>query len=412
MKLLTQILGCCVALSTGVAIAQLPDAETNEVSPATSLPAVARVYLKSGKQIVAYTAASNGQLTKVSGSPFNFDISLSGANGRYLFGFLSSGQTIQSLTMSSTGALTKAKATDPTRYNEYSDCGYWDGQSLKIDHSGQELVNEEYPTQWCHTFYQSFRINSDGSLTFQDNFDYDLAIPNSFATLGNNKFAYASSCTANFGNGPAPLVKVFERMSNGEWQDANAGVAIPSAPEDTYNPNGAASGYFCPIGIATDPTNHAAILLQAFDYADGDNPNYGPIYIATYTADTNGNLKTTSTYKNMVTLPVTSNYDGSCRNCTVRMSPSGKLLAAGGSGVILFHFNGGSPMTKYKTLLAGDNIAKVLWDNTNHMYAFGSDSHGATKLWIYTVTPTSTTQVTGSPYSVTGANDIYIQNLN
>ena len=54
------------------------------------------------------------------------------------------------------------------------------------------------------------------------------------------------------------------------------------------------------------------------------------------------------------------------------MAPSGKLLAAGGyAGVVLFHFNGGSPLTKYKTLLANDNIGPILWDNNNHLYALG-----------------------------------------
>jgi len=71
------------------------------------------------------------------------------------------------------------------------------------------------------------------------------------------------------------------------------------------------------------------------------------------------------------------------------MSPSGKLLAAGGSGgVVLSIFNGGEPATKYKTLLANDNIGSILWDKDNHMYALGSDAKGG-KLWVYTVTPTS-----------------------
>src|SRR5450631_1718838 len=188
MTRLTQLAGGLVALSMGVAFAQLPHAETNEISPETSSAAVAHVYVKSGTQILAYSAASSGKLSKVSGSPFNFDISLSGANGYFLFGFPSGGQTIESLSMSSTGALKKAKTTDPTKFNEYSDYGFWDGQSLKIDHSGLELYNEEYPTEWCHTFYQSFRIDdSTGGLTFQNNVDYDLAIPDSFNMLGNNK---------------------------------------------------------------------------------------------------------------------------------------------------------------------------------------------------------------------------------
>ncbi len=95
----------------------------------------------------------------------------------------------------------------------------------------------------------------------------------------------------------------------------------------------------------------------------------------------------------------------------MRMSPSGKLLAVGGSGLEIFHFNGGSPVTKYKMLLSTDSIGQILWDNDNHMYALGSDAKGTGKLWIYTVTPTSVTEAPGSPYSITNAGGMFVQTL-
>ena len=95
----------------------------------------------------------------------------------------------------------------------------------------------------------------------------------------------------------------------------------------------------------------------------------------------------------------------------VRMAPSGKLLAAGGSaGLLLFHFNGGSQPTKYKTLLANDNIGSILWDYDNHLYALGSDAKGS-KLWVYTVTPTSVAEAPGSPYSITNEGGMVVQPL-
>ena len=113
----------------------------------------------------------------------------------------------------------------------------------------------------------------------------------------------------------------------------------------------------------------------------------------------------------MPTLPM--GPEDTCLACsTLRMSPSGKLLAAGGSGgVVLFHFNGGEPATKYKTLLANDNIGSILWDKDNHMYALGSDAKGG-KLWVYTVTPTSVTEAPGSPYSISNAASMVVQTLN
>jgi hypothetical protein len=159
--------------------------------------------------------------------------------------------------------------------------------------------------------------------------------------------------------------------------------------------------------MATDPTNHAAMMLTAWD-----NDVYAPPVIATYTADANGNLTTTSTFKNMATLE--EGPYNECLNYTcgyLRMSPSGKLLAAVvPGGLQLFHFNGGDPATKYKTLVA-NNIGSILWDNDNHMYALGSDSKGDGKLWVYTVTPTSVTEAPGSPYAVTNAGSMVVQAL-
>jgi hypothetical protein len=151
------------------------------------------------------------------------------------------------------------------------------------------------------------------------------------------------------------------------------------------------------------------MTLQAVDYADGA-PTYGPVVIATFTADAEGNLKSTSTYKNM---PVSEPGGGptGAPGGTMRMSPSGKLLAVGGSGLEIFHFNGGSPVTKYKTLLPGFTVSQILWDNTNHMYAIGTNSAGAGKLYVYTVTPTSVTEAPGSPYSITSPGNIVVQPL-
>lgn len=413
---------CLVALfAISQSFAQAPDAETSQLAPETTASTpVARVYVGNGSKILAFTAAYDGKLTPVSGSPFNFNISLSGANGKYMFGFLPNSETIESLSISTSGALKFAKTLDTTKYNAVPDCAinYWEGQGLRMDHSGTEIYNAAIPGQFpCKTYYQSYRIDSDGSLTFQDNVEGVAGGGPGISVLGNNQFVYSPSCAAAFGNSPYPNVSVFERMGNGELASTGASVQIPAAPNDTYNPNGGSNpGYFCPGAIATDPTNHAAMVLSALEDSagqDGGNPNYGPIYIATYTADTNGDLKTTSTFENMATLPVDQLYDGSCLACSaLRMSPSGKILAAGGpAGVLLFHFNGGNPLTKYKTLLAGNSIFSILWDSANHMYALGTNSKGSALLWVYTVTPTSVSQATGSPYSITNANGMYVHSL-
>ena len=400
-------------LSAGVALAQAPEIQSVESATATAAP-VAHVYVGSGSHILAFSAAATGKLTAVPGSPFNYGLSLQGANGHYLFGFEPSSVIIESFSMAANGALKKAATTNTAKYNADSTCPltYFNGQGLRIDHSGEDLYNAAIPAEFpCRTWYQSYRIdNANGELTFLANEgDVFLGGP-SINILGNNKFAYSPDCAAAFGNGPSPQVTVFQRVDSGELVTANAGVSIPVAPVDTSNPDsgGPYSGYYCPLMMATDPTNHAAMTLVAYDPDDGGN--YGPVVIATFTADAKGNLKTTSTYKNMAVSEPGGGPTGVPAG-SMRMAPSGKLLAIGGNGLEIFHFNGGSQVTKYKTLLPGFNVTQILWDNNNHMYAIGTTSAGAGKLYVYTVTPTSITEAPGSPYSIANPENIVVQPL-
>jgi hypothetical protein len=393
-------------LSTGAASAQAPEAQSTITLNATAA-SVAHVYVGSGSHILAFSAAANGKLTAVPGSPFNYSLSLMGANGHYLFGFEPSSVIIESFSMAASGALKKAATLNTEKYNADTTCPltWWNGQGLRIDHTGENLYNAAIPADFpCRTWYQSYRIdNANGELTFLGNSgDVFLGGP-SINILGNNKFAYSPDCAAAFGNGPSPQVTVFQRVSSGELVTANAGVAIPTAP-----PNGPDSGYYCPLTMATDPTNHAAMTLQAVD--SQNDANYGPVVIATFTADANGNLKTTSTYKDMAVSQPGGGPTGAPRG-SMRMSPSGKLLAVGGTGVEIFYFNGGNPVIKFKTLLPGFHVTQVLWDNSNHMYVIGTNSAGAGKLHVYTVTQTSVTEAPGSPYSITNPGSIVVQPL-
>lgn len=432
MRRLIQLAVCLVAVfAMGSASAQTADDQTDKIAPETTAAPVAHVYVGTGSKISAYSAAANGKLTVVPGSPFSYNTSLVAANGKYLFGFEPKSVIIDSLSMAANGALKKMATTNTQKF---SSCPitYANGQGFRVDHSGEYLYNGEIGPgvgggAWCDMKFQEFRINSsNGELTFLGE-DGDIGLGgNSLAlggnaqlgVLGNNKFAYYPYCYMADGYGPNPGIYAFERLSNGELADTpdegDFNAALPDAPNDTFNPNGADSGFYCPLAIATDPTDHYAMTLYANDYVrDAANIQpYGPIAIATFTANAKGDLTTTSTYKNMPTLPVDSNWNGHCLACAaLRMAPSGKLLAAGGpAGVFLFHFNGASPVTKYKTLLAGENISSVLWDNDNHMYVLGSDAKGA-KLWVYTVTPTSVTEATGSPYSIASASSLYVQPL-
>jgi hypothetical protein len=426
MSRLVRLAVCLVALlSTGAAFAQDPEAQTDENAPETTSGPVAHVYVGNGTQILAFSAAANGKLTPVPGSPFNEGLSWMGANGHYFFGFEGSGTIIASFSMASDGALRNVATIDTADYA--NGCGPYQ-TGFRIDHSGQNLYSTAITTEFpCWTPFSSFRIDdADGKLTFLSNTGTDrtgtfwATYPGlstdegtNLSILGNNQYAYLP-VNFFFSEPPSPRAPIpdsggwvcefipFERLSSGELVDSGATITIPAAPNDSSDPTQPSPGSYCPVSGATDPTNHIALLLDAIDNDLGNT--YGPAVIAPFTADANGNLKTTSTSRNM---PV-SETGGSG---LMRMSPSGKLLAVGGGGLELFHFNGANPITKYKLLLSGDAIAEILWDNNNHMYAIGTDSANAGKVWVYTVTPTSVTEAPGSPYSIPNAANMVVQPL-
>jgi hypothetical protein len=92
----------------------------------------------------------------------------------------------------------------------------------------------------------------------------------------------------------------------------------------------------------------------------------------------------------------------------IRMSTSGKLLAVGGTtGLEIFHFNGGSPLTIFSTPVKNVPILAVRWDNHDHLFALGENG----KLYEFTVTPTSVSPAPGSPYSIPGAQNLIVQPL-
>jgi len=75
--------------------------------------------------------------------------------------------------------------------------------------------------------------------------------------------------------------------------------------------------------------------------------------------------------------------------------------------VQIFHFNGSSPVTHYTGLLTTNPITQMFWDNSDHLYGISS----AGLLYVGTVTPTKITSAPGSPYKITGPQDLIVQPL-
>jgi hypothetical protein len=417
---LVALIATALALvSAAPALSQTPIDQADESAAAAP---VAHVYVASTDHVYAFSAAADGKLTPVPGSPFNDSLSWIAANSHYLFGTEADGATIASFSMASDGALKKVASINTTNFysgrNGGGGCSPYFPVQFRIDHSGKNLYNAVMPEDgFCGSVFQTFSINNDnGELTYLGASNWILNGTAAIDLLGNNDYAYSPECTAVDGNDSYFIVG-YKRLTSGELDGFNTGPYLGSAGPIPPDPSG--QGNYCPTAVAPDPTNHMAVMLQ-----DIGNPDDGPIrhgvpaeccteapVIATYTAAADGKISTTSTYHNMPSAETVA-YQGYPTNGLMRMSPSGKLLAVVGSGLEIFHFNGANPITKYKTLLANKPITQVYWDNNNHLYAIewnGTSSTG--KLYVYTVSPTSATEAPGSPYTISSPGNMTVHTL-
>jgi hypothetical protein len=343
---------------------------------------VAFVYVGSG-EIYAFAAAADGKLTPVHGSPFPGEVYSAAVNSGYLFG--TDRTNIYSYSIASDGALKLVFAIDATQYNDPPGSG--GPGSLFLDRTGATLYDQDLYCCGKNNAYQSFRVdNSTGWLTYLGVSDQGWGFFVPMAFIGNNVYTYGASTDYYY----TDTIYGFRRRKDGKLTSAGGGWKLPQPPP----------GYGYGVYLTSaDPTNHVAITAQAYTGCCDGNHGMPLPQLATYTAHADGSLTTKSTYRNM---PATSNQNVS----DLAMSPSGKLLAVGGSnGLQVFHFNGGNPITHYTGLITKDEIDQVSWDNDNHLYAISSKS---SKLYVFTVTPTSHHQASGSPYAITNPSGIVV----
>jgi hypothetical protein len=358
------------------------------VKALTSDFSVAYVYvsstLKGGSvnEIEAFAAAPNGKLTAVSGSPFQENVTSMAVNGKYLFAANSNGFDIDSYRIESNGALRYVTTADTARSNNCSFLG-----PLFLDHTGVSLYDMVFDGSDCaNNTYETFAVEkSTGKLKDPGNSGGNewLYLPASF--IGNNVYAYSASCLEDMYWG----IFGFERNSDGSLTEIGINATPPTPPQ----------GYFyCPSQTAADSNDHVAISMQPVNQQDF-SPDRPP-QLATYTADAEGNLSTTSTHSTMPQTSVVSVTD-------LNMSPSGKLLAVGGTGGLeIFHFNGSNPITPYTGLLTKDEIDQLFWDNRNHLYAI---SRTADKLYVFTIISTSYSEAPGSPHTISQPQNVIVQ---
>jgi WD40 repeat protein len=343
-------------------------------------------------QINAFAAAANGKLTPVPGSPFKDDVVDMAVNGIYLFGSTRSDIYVAAFQIQPNGAL---KWTTSTNMHTSNGSGCGGNGPLVLDHTGASLYSMAFAGDDCTSEdFQAFEVDkSSGFLNYVGTSTPLFFNYGALTFRGDNKYAYQATCSdyRAFYDG---VIDVYHRQSNGMLERSGVVDQIPYAKSGDF---------YCADIAAADPTNHVAVEFQVINSA-GELPDGKP-QLATYSADSSGNLSTTSARTNMPTVAVQYVYD-------MKMSPSGKLLAVGGSdglgggGLQIFHFNGADPIKPYTGLLTKVEINRFFWDNANHLYAISAH---ANKLYVFTVTPTSISQAPGSPYTITNPNDVIVQ---
>jgi hypothetical protein len=374
-----------VALSFTLLPACLTYAQTED-SNSSSAP-VAHVYVTRPTHLDAFDVSASGKLTAVPGSPFSgidlFHLSVS--HDEYLIGESDDHAHIITYAIESNGAVKEVASIDAQGLSSEGDCCY---APQTLDASGTTLYTI---IDGANYYLDNFKIESNGELSYIGSPYYfgggENVGPGLLSMLGNNKFAYATSCnTDNYP--PFSNTIGFKRESSGLLEDINMKFQLPK-------PKSGAT--YCANYLATDSSDHLVVSMALFT---DDGAEDGPVVLASYTADSEGNLTTKST---TATMPQTNS------GIYMSISPSGKLLASDdGNGFRVYHFNGADPITPFTGILhSSERFIEFGWDKSNHLYALSQ-----TALHVYSATPTSVKEEAGSPISIPEASSVIVQSLN
>lgn len=351
---------------------------------------VAHVYVTRPTHLDAFDVSSSGKLTAVPGSPFSgVDLFHLSVSGKYLIGESDDHVHIITNAIQSNGAVEQVASFDAQGYSPEGGYDCCDSPQ-KLDATGKTLytiaVGDNY---WI----DNFKIEPNGELSFIGSPYYfgggEEVGPGLLSVLGNNKFAYATSC-----NDDQPQYSNtigFKRETSGLLQGLGNKLKFQL-------PKPKSGDVYCANGLTTDPSNHLVVAMSEWNVNDS-TPD-GPMVLASYTADSEGNLTTKST---TATMPQTNS------GSYLSISPSGKLLAADdGNGFRVYHFNGADPITPFTGILhSSETFIEFGWDKSNHLYALSTNA-----LHIYSATPTSIKEEAGSPISIPQASSVIVQSLN
>jgi hypothetical protein len=354
-------------------------------SAANAGTAVARVYVAEPNSILGYTAAADGTLTAIPGSPFPISVFGLAVTGNYLFGSSFDGIHVYAYKIQPNGSLVFATSTDINQFNAGTKCPNLQASDLVLDHTGSTLYTVAFHGSVCNsTSYKSFAVNkTTGGLSYLGDSGTRVVWNFPLRFSANNQFAYGAGCVGGLTTPYwAESFGILKRRPGGLLTYINVSAPRPPTKDNTY--------FFCRHYTAADPATNLIVGVVKLDARSKDLFNHGTL-LATYHIQSNGSLTTTSRYNNMPWVSKVGELED------LQMSPSGKFIAiAGGDGLMVYHANGGQPPTRYTGLLTSDLIEQTFWDNVNHLYAVSL--YG--KLHVFTITAGSYSEAPGSPYSI------------
>jgi len=340
----------------------------------------ARVGDSNRTEVYGFAAGPAGELTPVNGSPVAAGVTYMAVNGKYLFGSDAEGKFIHAFAISSDGTLRQTATTNVVRPGKACD----NAGALFVDHAGATVYNVgSYGTDCAQAAYQAFQVDKESGrleLVHEARAGMNGAL---LRFSADNRFAFGAGCT-----GTGPLIYGFVRHHDG---------SLTRISEDSPLPSRDGNQGWCPYLAAADARNH--LVVPVYPSAESSQPD-GPFQLATYSIDEEGMLTTTSTPENMPKIAVGSLTD-------LAMAPSGRLVAVAGSrGLQVFRVNGGAPLLALPGLLTRQEVDQMFWDGKGHLYAI---SQSAGKLWVFNVDEDGWTPAPGSPYAVSGAQNIAVQ---
>jgi hypothetical protein len=326
----------------------------------------AYVYISTTEGTYAYDAASSGKLTPIKGSPFPTIGTMVGTNGKF---FLSQdGGYVYSYEVTSNGAISKEVSKINTGLYSGSACAPIN--QAELDHTGSYvyvLLNGGSIGAVCADF-QTYEVSKTGELSFKGSADLGIVASALPSVTGNNKFAYATHSAPGC---CGTVITPFSRESTGALNIINASIKLPK-PEPGDLP-------YVPVQLLTpDRTNHFATVLWQ------ESPS--EYQLASFTAESQGDLTSTNTWENMPVLPDSLS--------SLVLDPTGKILAvATGTGIQLFHFNEASPITHFTGIIGSSGfITQMAWDSNGHLYGLNYSG----KMHVYEVDAKGITETSGS----------------